>query len=56
MKVDESQMKVLPNLLSWFHHTEECVKTPRFTATYYIETSNHNRHLLDGEMIGIYKQ
>ena len=39
------QMKVLPNLLSWFHHTVECLKTLRFIVTCYIETSNHNLYL-----------
>ena len=41
-----SWIKVLPNLLSWFHHTEACVKTLRFTVTYYVETSHHHRHFL----------
>ena len=38
---------MLPNLLSWFHRIVECVKTLRFTATYYIETSNRHRHFCD---------
>ena len=50
------QMEVLPNLLSWFHHTVECVKTLRFTATYYIEARNHQKHLLDRKITCIYQQ
>ena len=49
-------MKVLPNLLSSFHHTVECEKTLRFTPTCYIETSNHNKHFLDKKITCIYQQ
>ena len=49
-------MKVQSNLLNWFHHTVECAKIMRFTATYYIETSKHHRHSLDRKITGSYKQ
>lgn len=50
------QIKVLPNLLGCFHLILECVKTMRFTATYYIETSNHHRHFLGRKVTLIYKE
>ena len=31
-------------------------ESPVFFATYYIETSNHQRHFLDRKIIGVYKQ
>ena len=31
-------------ITSTFHHTVECLKTVRFTETYYIETSHYHRH------------
>ena len=49
-------IKMLPNLLSWFHHIVKSVKTLWFTATYYIETTHHHRCFLNRKIIGIYKQ
>ena len=49
-------MEVLHNLLSWFHHTVEYVEILQFTATCYIETSNHHKYFLDRKITGIYKQ
>ena len=49
-------MKVLPNLLSWFRHIVDFVKTQKFAATYYIKTSNHHKHFLDRQITGSYKQ
>ena len=40
---------------SIIHHIVEGVKTLRFTATYYIETTNH-KHFLDRKITSIYKQ